>query len=135
MDALSVERVRMSATSAARDAINRQEFIDGAAAVVGVAPELLSGEEEGALSFAGATLDLDASEGPLLVVDIGGGSTELVVGTTSPEGIYSMDVGCVRLTERWLHGAPPSPEELCQALSIVHDDLDEGRPELPAGAG
>jgi exopolyphosphatase/guanosine-5'-triphosphate,3'-diphosphate pyrophosphatase len=137
MDSFGVERVRMTATSAARDAVNREEFFAAAEAAIGVGPELLGGEEEGRLSFAGATAELDLAEGPWLVVDIGGGSTELAVGPAAgsrlePIGVMSIDVGCVRLTERWLHGDPPTPEELSQALSVVRDHLDDVRRELPA---
>ena len=137
MDRYGVARARMTATSAARDADNREDFFAAAEAVVGVRPELLSGEEEGRLSFAGATAELDPAGGPWLVVDIGGGSTEFAVGPRpgarlEPIGAVSIDVGCVRLTERWLHGDPPRPEELSQALSIVHDHLDDVRRELPS---
>ena len=90
--------IRVIATSAARDATNRQELFDQISATIGAPPELLAGEEEGRLSFAGATTELDPANGPYLVLDIGGGSTELVVGTTEPTGIFSMVVGCVRVT-------------------------------------
>jgi exopolyphosphatase / guanosine-5'-triphosphate,3'-diphosphate pyrophosphatase len=137
MDSFGVERVRMTATSAGRDAVNREEFFTAAEAVIGVRPELLGGEEEGRLSFAGATAELDPEDGPWLVVDIGGGSTELAVGPAEgrplePIGVKSIDVGCVRLTERWLHGDPPTAEELSQALSVVRDHLDDVRRDLPA---
>ncbi len=132
MDRLGVERVRMTATSAARDASNRDEFFGPAASVVGVAPELLTGEEEGRLAFAGATTGLDPGAGPYLVVDLGGGSTELVVGATEPEGIHSMDVGCVRITEKFIHHDPPLPEELADALGEVRDQLDDATREVPA---
>jgi exopolyphosphatase/guanosine-5'-triphosphate,3'-diphosphate pyrophosphatase len=137
MDSFGVERVRVTATSAARDAANREGFFAAAEAVIGVRPELLGGQEEGRLSFAGATAELDPADGPWLVVDIGGGSTELAVGpapgrSSEPIGVMSIDVGCVRLTERWLHGDPPRPEELSQALSVVQDHLDDVRRELPA---
>ncbi|MDP8937497.1 MAG: Ppx/GppA family phosphatase [Actinomycetota bacterium] len=125
MDSLGVERVRMTATSAARDAANRDDFMASAEAVVGVRPELLSGEDEGRLSFLGATGELDAGDGPFLVVDIGGGSTEFAVGTTTPEGVVSVDMGCVRMTERFLHHDPPRPEELSQALSVARDYLED----------
>ena len=82
MDRHGVTRCRVTATSAARDAANRDEFFDVAEAVLGHRPELLSGIEEGRFSFAGATADLDPVDGPFLVLDIGGGSTEFVVGTT-----------------------------------------------------
>ncbi len=137
MDRFSVERVRMTATSAARDATNREEFFSAARQAIGVEPELLTGDEEARLSFAGATAELDPADGPWLVTDIGGGSTEFAVGPApgsrlEPLGVMSVDVGCVRLTERWLHGDPPRPEELSQALSVVHDHLDDVRRELPA---
>lgn len=132
MDHHGVERVRMTATSAARDASNRDEFFDGAERVIGVRPELLGGDEEGRLSFRGATAELDPSDGPFLVVDIGGGSTEFAVGTTEPEGVISVDMGCVRITEKFLHGDPPSPEELSQAISVIHAYLDDVTREVPA---
>src|SRR5690606_9514256 len=99
LDRHGVERVRIAATSAARDAANRDEFFDAVDSVVGTRPELLSGIDEGRLSFLGATSDLDATEGPFLIVDIGGGSTEFIVGTDEIDGVVSVDVGCVRLTE------------------------------------
>ena len=102
MDDHGVTAVRAAATSAARDAGNADTFFDAAAAVLGVRPELLTGEEEGALSFAGATGDLAGADGPFLVVDIGGGSTEFVVGTTEPVGVVSiatvLAVGVGRVT-------------------------------------
>lgn len=132
MDAHGVEAVRLTATSAARDAANREEFFGPAASIIGAAPSLLSGEEEGRLSFAGATLGLDAGSGLRLVADIGGGSTELVVGTDVPHGVFSMDVGCVRLTERYLMHDPPRPEELADALVDVRDQLEEAIIAVPA---
>ncbi len=132
MDVHGVGRVRITATSAARDAANRDELFDAAEAVVGTRPELLSGDEEGRLSFAGATSELDADDGPFLVADIGGGSTEIVVGTTEPVGGLSIDVGCVRVTERFLHGDPPSAGELSDALSIVRGHLEDVARVVPA---
>jgi exopolyphosphatase/guanosine-5'-triphosphate,3'-diphosphate pyrophosphatase len=131
MDELDVERVRITATSAARDARNRDEFFDVAEEIVGARPELLPGDEEGRLSFLGATAELDPADGPFLVVDIGGGSTEFVVGTSEPDGVVSIDVGCVRLTEKFLHRDPPAPEELSQAISVVHAHLEDVARELP----
>jgi exopolyphosphatase/guanosine-5'-triphosphate,3'-diphosphate pyrophosphatase len=131
MDGAGVARVRMTATSAARDATNRDDFFGSATDVIGVAPELLSGEEEGRLSFAGATAELDPGDGPFLVVDIGGGSTEFVVGTKEPDGVLSVDIGCVRLTEKFLHSDPPAPEELSQVISVVRDELEEVARRLP----
>lgn len=134
MDAHGVERVRMTATSAARDAANRDAFFSAAADIVGTRPELLSGEEEARLSFLGAAAELDPSDGPFLVVDIGGGSTEFAVGTTEPVGVASADMGCVRLSEKYLHHDPPAPEELSQALSVARDWLDDVARDAPAVA-
>jgi exopolyphosphatase/guanosine-5'-triphosphate,3'-diphosphate pyrophosphatase len=141
MDEHGVGGVRMTATSAARDATNREEFFEAAAEAIGVRPELLSGEEEGRLSFVGATAELDPEAGPYLVVDIGGGSTEFAVGPADvehplePVGAMSVDIGCVRLTEKFLHHDPPRPEELSQAVSVVKDYLDDVARELPAVLG
>jgi exopolyphosphatase/guanosine-5'-triphosphate,3'-diphosphate pyrophosphatase len=131
MDRFGVDRVRMTATSAARDAANRDDFFAAAEAAVGVRPELLSGEEEGRLSFLGATAELDPADGPFLVFDIGGGSTEFTYGTTESEATVSTDMGCVRITEAWLHGDPPSAVELSQALSIIGIHLDDVVREIP----
>ena len=135
MDRHGVTRCRVTATSAARDAANRDEFFDAAEAVLGHRPELLSGIEEGRLSFAGATADLDPVDGPFLVLDIGGGSTEFVVGTTEVEGTLSCDIGCVRLTEQWIEHDPPLPEELVACLSIAEGHLDDVLRVVPAAAG
>ena len=132
MDRHRVEAVRITATSAARDADNREEFFDAGEAVVGTRPELLSGLAEGHLSFRGATAELDPAKGPFLVVDLGGGSTELSVGTTVCEAAMSLDVGCVRLTEKYLHGDPPLPEELHACLSVTGAHLDDVDREMPA---
>jgi exopolyphosphatase / guanosine-5'-triphosphate,3'-diphosphate pyrophosphatase len=105
-------RVRAVATSAARDAKNGQEFFDAAQAALGVRPELLTGDAEARLSFYGATYGLPRSDGPFLVIDLGGGSTELVLGIEQPEAAISVQMGCVRMTERHLHGDPPTSEEL-----------------------
>jgi exopolyphosphatase/guanosine-5'-triphosphate,3'-diphosphate pyrophosphatase len=132
MDRHGVQRVRMTATSAARDAANREDFFTAAEQIVGARPELLTGDEEGRLSFLGATAQLDAAEGPFLVVDIGGGSTEFAVGRTEPEGVLSVDIGCVRLTEKFIHHDPPAPEELSQVVSVTKDYLEDVARELPA---
>jgi exopolyphosphatase / guanosine-5'-triphosphate,3'-diphosphate pyrophosphatase len=132
MDRHGVERVRITATSAARDAENRDDFFAPAEAIVGARPELLSGLEEGRLSFAGATAELDPATGPFLVVDIGGGSTEFAVGTAECEGALSIDIGCVRLTEKFLHHDPPRPDELSACLSVVQTYLDDVARDLPA---
>ena len=127
---LGVEHVRATATSAARDATNRDDFFRPGRDALGTELELLTGEEEAALSFRGATRDVDAP-GPYLVVDIGGGSTEFVVGTTEPTGLVSVDIGCVRITEQFLHSDPPAPEELSQAVSVVRDHLADVRRDRP----
>jgi len=131
LDEHGVDRLRVAATSASRDAANRDEFFDAVEEVVGVRPELLSGEDEGRLSFIGATGDLDPALGPFLIVDIGGGSTEFILGTDHVEGVLSVDVGCVRLTEKFLDHDPPLPEELTACISFAEaylDDVDRGIP-------
>jgi exopolyphosphatase/guanosine-5'-triphosphate,3'-diphosphate pyrophosphatase len=130
---LDVTNVRAAATSAARDAANRDHLFAATLDAIGVEPELLSGDEEAALSFLGATAGLE-EPAPFLVVDVGGGSTELVVGTDGPAGSISLDVGCVRLTEQFLHSDPPAPEELSQAVSVVRDHLADVDREVPAAA-
>jgi exopolyphosphatase/guanosine-5'-triphosphate,3'-diphosphate pyrophosphatase len=129
-----VQRVRVTATSASRDAANREEFFDAVEALIGTRPELLSGDEEGRLSFRGATGELDPAAGPFLVVDIGGGSTEFIVGTERVEGVISVDIGCVRLTEKFLHHDPPQPEELSACISLADAYLDDVVREIPAAS-
>ena len=127
-----VDAIRATATSAARDAANRDDFFTAAHAALGVTPELLSGQEEARLSFLGATTGLAAiAPAPYLVVDIGGGSTEFVVGTDGPEGLMSVDIGCVRITEAWLHGDPPTAEELSQAVHVVREHIADVIREVP----
>ncbi len=126
LDECGVGRVRMTATSAARDAANREDFFAAAADIVGVRPELLAGEEEGRLSFLGATAGLTPASGPWLVADIGGGSTELIVGSEAggaPDAVRSLDVGCVRVSERFLTSDPPTPEQVSEARAFVADLL------------
>ncbi|MDM7855595.1 Ppx/GppA phosphatase family protein [Cellulomonas alba] len=131
---LGVEATRFVATSASRDAENRQDFVDGVLDALGVEPEVVDGQEEARLSFRGATGVLAGRhEGPFLVVDLGGGSTELVLGTTAPEAAYSMDVGCVRMTERHLLGDPPAPAELVAAHADVAAALDAAAAVVPLG--
>lgn len=131
---LLVERIRFVATSASRDAENRQDFVDGVRVALGVEPEVIGGEEEAALSFRGATGALAGKHpGPLLVVDLGGGSTEIVLGTRSPVATFSMDVGCVRLTERHLHDDPPTPEQIAAASADVSAALDAAAAIVPFG--
>ncbi|HWS44698.1 MAG TPA: exopolyphosphatase, partial [Acidimicrobiia bacterium] len=133
-DGLGVERLRATATSASRDAVNRDAFFDPAEAVLGVRPELLTGDDEARLEFEGATSGLDLP-GPYLLVDVGGGSTEFIAGTETPDGLCSIDVGCVRLTEQYLRSDPPRPEELSQAVSVVRSHLADVDRLVPSAAG
>ena len=131
---LGAERIRFVATSASRDAENRQDFVDGVRAALGVEPEVIGGDEEARLSFRGATSVLAGRyPGPFLVVDIGGGSTELVLGTTSPVAAVSMDVGCVRLTERHLHDDPPTADQIAAASADVVAALRWAAKVVPFG--
>ena len=127
--ALGADRVRFVATSASRDARNAAEFVDGvraAFAAFGTAPEVISGAEEASLSFRGATGDVAAAglPGPYLVVDIGGGSTELVRGVRDVQQARSVDIGCVRLTERHLHSDPPTQAEVDAAVTDIEAGID-----------
>ena len=106
-----VERLRVTGTSAVRDARNRDDFFTGVERLTGQAPEMLSGETEARTTFRGAISDLGES-GPVLVVDIGGGSTELIYGTDEPERLVSLNIGCVRMFEKHLASDPPSADEL-----------------------
>lgn len=122
------ERVRMVATSATRDAQNRDEFFAMTRDVLGVEAEVISGDEEARLSFTGAVGDLDPDDGPFVVTDIGGGSTEVVVGTwdgvrADVIGARSVDIGCVRLTERCLRSDPPAPAETAAARELADEVL------------
>jgi exopolyphosphatase/guanosine-5'-triphosphate,3'-diphosphate pyrophosphatase len=126
---LEVSRVRFVATSASRDASNADEFVAGVKGAFGdydVSPEVISGDEEAALSFRGATGGLQAHgiPGPYLVVDLGGGSTEFVRGTADVEAARSVDIGCVRMTERHLHGDPPTHDELRDAVRDINAAID-----------
>ena len=122
--ALHAERIRVSATSAVRDASNREELAAAVLANSGAELRILSGEEEGCLSFKGAVAGLRALT-PLLVLDIGGGSTEFVVGSSEPEFSVSTCLGSVRLTERFVHSDPPSESELTQMRVAIAEVLDE----------
>ncbi|WP_265523538.1 Ppx/GppA phosphatase family protein [Oerskovia flava] len=131
---LGATRVRFVATSATRDAENRAEFVEGVRAALGVDPEVVSGDEEAALSFRGATGTVaGAHTGPFLVVDLGGGSTELVLGGATPDAAFSMDVGCVRMTERHLRSDPPTEAEIAAATADVTAALDEAARTVPVG--
>jgi len=128
---LGVESIRMVATSATRDAFNRSAFTRMVQDVLGVDPEVISGEQEAALSFDGATRTLDAADGPFLVIDVGGGSTELVLGTSEVDAALSVDVGSVRLTERHLRDDPPTPEQVAAARADVDEALSRVRTAVP----
>ncbi len=158
ISAAGAGRVRMVATSATRDASNASEFVQGVTQILGVAPEVISGDEEAALSFTGATAELgqpDPADGglqpPFLVVDIGGGSTELVLGRSATAGsatagspstaggsprlaAASMNIGCVRLTERHLHADPPQTAEIQAAADDIDAALAKVAASVPAAS-
>ena len=131
------QRVRMVATSAARDVANRDVFFGMTADVLGaVLPgavaEVITGAEEAALSFRGAVGELDDARGPFVVVDLGGGSTEIVLGDGGGVAAsYSADIGCVRLTERCLHSDPPTAAEVAAARQVVRERLDVALAAVP----
>jgi exopolyphosphatase / guanosine-5'-triphosphate,3'-diphosphate pyrophosphatase len=132
----AVSKVRMVATSAARDAANRDVFFAMTADVLGaVVPgavaEVITGTEEAALSFCGAVDDLDAASAPFVVVDLGGGSTEVVLGGRDVEASFSADIGCVRLTERCLHSDPPTAVEIAAARDVVREGLGDALRVVP----
>jgi hypothetical protein len=136
---LGAARVRFVATSASRDASNRDEFVRGVVDILGVEPEVISGEQEAQYSFTGATKELTGSDHlarPYLVVDIGGGSTEFVVGDEGVRGARSVDVGCVRMTERHLvrYGAvtdPPAEEQIAAMRADIERALDLAEEAVP----
>jgi exopolyphosphatase / guanosine-5'-triphosphate,3'-diphosphate pyrophosphatase len=132
------ERARMVATSATRDATNRADFFDMTRAVLGVEAEVISGDEEARLSFTGAVGDLEPDDGPFVVTDIGGGSTEVVVGTwdgvrADVIGARSVDVGCVRVTERCLTADPPTGDQVDAARAFAERALAPAFEEVPVG--
>jgi exopolyphosphatase / guanosine-5'-triphosphate,3'-diphosphate pyrophosphatase len=132
--ATAARSVRMVATSATRDARNAAEFTWQVKEILGVAPEVLTGSEEAMLSFTGATAELaGAHGGPFLVVDIGGGSTEFVLGEAGQPAAHalSVDIGCVRMTERHLHGDPPTGAEVAGATADIDAGLDAVTAAIP----
>ncbi|MFJ6195223.1 exopolyphosphatase [Micromonospora sp. NPDC092111] len=134
IEKLGAERVRMCATSASRDASNAGDFRAMVEQTLGVAPEVVTGDEEARLSFTGAVRGLSTdAEPPYLVVDIGGGSTEFVVGTREGgvRAAISVDIGCVRMTERHLHGDPPTPAEVAAAQADIAAAVDRALAAVP----
>ncbi|GFH37291.1 Ppx/GppA phosphatase family protein [Streptomyces pacificus] len=123
-------RIRFVATSASRDAENRDEFVRGVAGILGVGPEVISGDQEAEFSFTGATRGLPGHE-ERLVVDIGGGSTEFVIGRGRVEAARSVDIGCVRLTERHMRGDPPAPREIAAVRADIEAALDLAGETVP----
>jgi len=127
---LGVERVRFVATSATRDARNRERFLEGVRERIGVTPEVISGHEEASLSFNGVVSAVMGAPAPFLVVDLGGGSTELALGGDTLDAAYSMDVGCVRLTERHLTANPPTAQQQADAVADVREALAVAREQF-----
>jgi exopolyphosphatase/guanosine-5'-triphosphate,3'-diphosphate pyrophosphatase len=126
-----VEKIRFCATSATRDATNRNIFIDGVREILGVEVEVIPGEEEAALSFMGATKELMQSEAPFLVVDIGGGSTEFVIGGTEVSAAKSVNIGCVRMSERHLNQQPPTSAQILAAITDIDLAIAEAAKVVP----
>ena len=126
-----VEKIRFCATSATRDATNRHLFVDGVRERLGIELEVISGDEEAALSFAGAIKDLDPSDGPFLVVDIGGGSTEFVLGTSTVEAARSVNIGCVRMSERHFASDPATPEQIEAARRDIQAAIAQAAAVVP----
>jgi exopolyphosphatase/guanosine-5'-triphosphate,3'-diphosphate pyrophosphatase len=131
---LGAQAVRMVATSATRDAENAEDFHAMVEATLGASPEVISGEEEAALSFIGAVAGLPGAADPLLVADIGGGSTELVLGSPDARSVtaaFSMNVGCVRMTERHLHSDPPTAAQIDATVADLRRALDVAAATVP----
>ena len=131
------EKVRMVATSATRDAANREDFFGMVRTTLGAEAEVISGDTEARLSFTGAVGDLSPADGPFVVVDVGGGSTELVIGTRDENGevdvqaARSVDIGCVRITERCLRSDPPTADEQAAAREVARGILAEAFEHVP----
>lgn len=134
-----VTAIRMVATSAARDVSNRETFFAMTseilgAVVPGAVAEVITGAEEAGLSFHGAIGELDPAAAPFVVVDLGGGSTEVVLGAEDSDEVvagFSADIGCVRLTERCLHSDPPAADEIAAARAVVREALAEALRLVP----
>lgn len=128
-----VEAVRFIATSASRDVTNRMAFESGVVSILGIQPEVISGEEEAELSYIGAISGFTPSPvQPILVADIGGGSTEFVMHDSHSGYLaHSVNLGCVRMTERYLHSDPPTPDEIQKSIDDIHRDVNKVRNQLP----
>jgi exopolyphosphatase/guanosine-5'-triphosphate,3'-diphosphate pyrophosphatase len=132
MDAERVGRTRLVATSAVRDAVNGDEFLLPVADIIGAPAELLPGREEGRLSYIGATADLPEGDEAVVVLDIGGGSTEMVTRDGGEILSVSLDIGCVRLTERFLRSDPPTATEVAAVVRAIATELDRATEAIPA---
>ena len=126
-----VEKIRFCATSATRDATNRNLFIDGVRDILGIEVEVIPGEEEAELSFIGATKELRQNDSPFLVVDIGGGSTEFVFGNEKVDFAKSVNIGCVRMSERHLNTQPPSMAQIAQAIVDIDIAIAQAAAVVP----
>lgn len=131
IDQYQVAKVRFCATSATRDAENREIFTVPVEEILGVAPEVIAGTEEARLSFLGATAELARNLAPFLVVDIGGGSTEFVFGDGDVQSAVSVDIGCVRMTERHFRMDPPTQEEIQSARLDINLAIDRASNKVP----
>jgi exopolyphosphatase / guanosine-5'-triphosphate,3'-diphosphate pyrophosphatase len=129
--AKGVEKIRFCATSATRDATNRDLFINGVKERLGIEPEVIPGEVEASLSFQGATKDFNKVEGPFLVIDIGGGSTEFVFGTDKVEFAKSMNIGCVRMSERHFTGGEAEPGQIAAATADIDEAIAQAAKIVP----
>jgi exopolyphosphatase/guanosine-5'-triphosphate,3'-diphosphate pyrophosphatase len=131
IDENKVDKIRFCATSATRDATNRNLFIDGVRDILNVQVEVIPGEEEAALSFTGATYQLDQGSGPFLVVDIGGGSTEFVYGDKKVNSAKSVNIGCVRMSERHLTNQPPTMDQIASAIVDIDIAITQAAVSVP----
>jgi exopolyphosphatase/guanosine-5'-triphosphate,3'-diphosphate pyrophosphatase len=131
IDKNKVDRIRFCATSATRDASNRNIFIDGVRDILNIQVEVIPGEEEAALSFTGATYQLDQGSGPFLVVDIGGGSTEFVFGDKKVISAKSVNIGCVRMSERHFTNQPPTMGQIASAIVDIDIAITQAAVSVP----
>ena len=131
IDRNNVDKIRFCATSATRDATNRNLFIDGVRDILNVQVEVIPGEEEAALSFTGAIYQLDQGSGPFLVVDIGGGSTEFVYGDKKVISAKSVNIGCVRMSERHLTNQPPTMDQIASAIVDIDIAITQAAVSVP----